>query len=91
MKILCLLLLYLIISGVVSVLMGWQVLHKEDAKEDFEKQLKSISEEITNGFNNKWIFTRDDSLVLYYLVVVFFGFFILPCSIIRRLLRGKAW
>ena len=84
MKLLCLLLFYLIISGIITLLMGWRVFHREN----IEPQLNNISKEITGHLKNGSVFTRDDSLVLLYLICVFFGFIILSLSV-RKLLKRK--
>lgn len=91
MKILAIFLLYCIICGIVFVVKGWGAFHNasNEDKEKFDKELKEIAESLTCHCEGKWIFTREDALILLYLLGSFFGFIVLPISFLRKVLGLK--
>lgn len=91
MLILSIFLTYCIVSSVVCVFMSWTTFHNVNGKdkEKFERELEGIADALTNQCNKKWVFTKDDALVLFYLLGSFFGFIILPISVARKVIGLK--
>lgn len=91
MKILAIFLLYCIICSCIATVKEWHAFHKADNedKEKFDKELKEIAESLTCHCEGKWIFTREDVLIILYVLGSFFGFIILPVALLRKVFNLK--
>lgn len=86
LKIACIFMLYCFICSLITTFVVWKKFHKEDNKEALEEDLKNFSESIKK---DNVSFTKNDALILFYLVSVFFGFVIIPITLVRKMFGVK--
>lgn len=67
------------ITGVIAFLWAWIVFHKSENKEKVNLNIQELS-------NDAGI-SEDDCRVITYLVIIIFGFLIIPVAFIRKLLK----
>jgi hypothetical protein len=67
------------ITGVIAFIWAWRVFHKPENEEKVNLNMQELSNDV--GISG------DDCKVITYLVIIFFGFLIIPIALIRKILK----
>ena len=86
LKCICIFMIYYFVCSLVTVFAMWKKFHKKENKQLLEDDLKKLSDSVAKKEDS---FTEEDSLVVFYLIGVFFGFVIVPIALIRKVLGLK--
>lgn len=86
LKCICIFMSYYFVCSLVTVFAMWKKFHKKENKQLLEDDLKKLSDSVAEKEDS---FTKEDSLVVFYLIGVFFGFVIVPIALIRKVLGLK--
>ena len=86
LKYICIFMIYYFVCSLVTVFVMWKKFHKKENKQQLRDDLKELSDSITKKED---IFTKEDSLVVFYLGGVFLGFVIVPMALTRKVLGLK--
>ena len=87
MKIFCIFMIYYYICSVGTAINLWKKFHSDMNKEELEADLIKLMKLMKNdGYSN---YTREDALVSFYLIGVFFSFIIVPVYFVKKILGKK--
>lgn len=83
LKGICIFMLYYYICSVACTIGLWKKFHDIQNKEKLEEDLNKLCNEVKGDF------TREDALVAYYLIGIFFSFIVVPVIILNKLIGKK--
>jgi hypothetical protein len=65
--------------GLIALIWGWIMFHKPENEDKVESDLEELSSDVG--------ISKDDCKVITYLVMIAFGFLIIPIVLVRRILK----
>lgn len=91
LKFVCAFMLYYYICSICCTIGLWKKFHKEENKQILDEDLKQLAGDIAKNDNifNKRVLTKEDALVIYYLVCIFFSFAIVPVVLFNKIVGKK--
>ena len=89
LKFICIFTLYYYICSICCTIKLWSEFHKDENKQVVDDILKQIAEDITKSSRSKKVLTKEDALVVNYLVCIFFSFIIVPMVLFNKIVGKK--
>lgn len=86
MGFICIFLLYYYICSVICTVCLWSKFHSKENRDKLELDLTKFVSDIRGTYKD---FSREDALVCFYLVTVFFSFILAPLSLVNKIIGKK--